>query len=337
MEWTDRIGRRVKLRDLHVLLAVAQSGSMARAAERLAISKPVISKTISELEHALGVRLLDRTSVGVEPTAYGRAFLTCGTAVFDDLRRGVQEIEYLSDPTVGELRIGAATPLTVGLIPTVLARLTERFPRIVFHAVEADSPTLCRMLRERTIDLAVSRTGGSIFGDDFATDHVFEERLFVVAALDNPWSRRRKIELTELMDQPWTMPELDNVVGRLIVEGFRSAGMALPTARIVSNSMAVRMRLVATGRFLTLLPSSIVHFGANRLPLKILPVALPLRSQPAQIITLKDRMPNAIARLFVDELRVVTQPLRQDAAATAKGWRARASKRKVGRKAQVSG
>jgi len=78
VEWTDRIGRRVKLRDLHVLLAVAQSGSMARAAERLAISKPVISKTISDLEHALGVRLLDRTSVGVEPTAYGRAFLNCG-------------------------------------------------------------------------------------------------------------------------------------------------------------------------------------------------------------------------------------------------------------------
>jgi DNA-binding transcriptional LysR family regulator len=323
MEWSDRIGRRVKLRDLHVLLAVAQSGSMARAAERLAISKPVISKTISDLEHALGVRLLDRTSAGVEPTAYGRAFLNCGTAVFDDLRRGVQEIEYLSDPTVGELRIGAPTPLTVGLIPAVLARLAERFPKIVFHAVEGDTPTLCGMLRERKIDLAVSRTWGSIFGDDFATDPVFEEHLFVVAALDNRWSRRRKIELTELMDEPWTMPELDNVVGALIVEGFRSAGVALPAARIVSNSMAVRTRLVATGRFLTMLPSSIVHFGAARLPLKILPVALPLRSQPAQIITLKDRTPNAIARLFVDELRVVTQPLRQGC------WRPGASKQKL--------
>ena len=332
MEWTDRIGRRVKLRDLHVLLAVAQSGSMARAADRLAISKPVISKTISDLEHALGVRLLDRTSVGIEPTAYGRAFLNCGTAVFDDLRRGVQEIEYLSDPTVGELRIGAPTPLTVGLIPAVLARLTERFPRIVIHAVEGDTPSLCVMLRNRAIDLAVSRTWGAIYGDDFVTDHVFEERLFVVAALDNPWSRRRKIELSELMDEPWTMPELDNVVGRLIVEGFRSAGMALPAARVVSNSMAVRTRLVATGRFLTMLPSSIVHFDAKQTPLKILPVTLPLKSQPAQIITLKDRMPNAIARVFVDELRVVTQSLRQDAAAMATASWPRKRKRKSAEK-----
>src|SRR5205807_4713460 len=107
MQWTERIGRRIKLRDLHILLAVAQAGSMSRAADRLAISHPVVSKTIADLEHALGVRLLDRTSQGAEPTTYGRALLSCGTVVFDKLRRGVQEIAFLSDPTMGELRIGS--------------------------------------------------------------------------------------------------------------------------------------------------------------------------------------------------------------------------------------
>ena len=110
MPWSDRIGRRVKLRDLHVLLAVAETRSMAKAAERLAISQPVVSKTIADLEHALGVRLLDRTSQGVEPTAYGHSFIHCGTAVFDEMRRGVQDIEFLADPTAGEMRIGVASP-----------------------------------------------------------------------------------------------------------------------------------------------------------------------------------------------------------------------------------
>jgi DNA-binding transcriptional LysR family regulator len=127
--------------------------------------------------------------------------------VFDDLRRGVQEIEYLSDPTVGELRVGAPAPFTDGLIPAVLARLTERFPRIVVHAVEGDTTTLCQMLRERKIDLAVGRTWGSVHDNDFATDPLFDEYLFVVAALDSRWSRRRSVELIELLDEPWTMPE----------------------------------------------------------------------------------------------------------------------------------
>src|SRR6202030_1793230 len=96
--------------DLHVLLAVAQTGSMVRAAKSLAISQPVVSKTISDLEHALGVRLLDRSAQGLEPTPYGRPFIDCGTPLFDELRRGVQAVEFLSAPTFGSLRIGGASP-----------------------------------------------------------------------------------------------------------------------------------------------------------------------------------------------------------------------------------
>ena len=134
MQWTDRIGRQLKLRDLHILLAVAQAGSMSRAADRLAISHPVMSKTIAELEHALGVRLLDRTPQGTEPTAYGRALLSCGTVVFDELRRGVQEIAFLSDPTVGELRVGSAAPYIEGLLPAVIERFTIDIRRLNFRS-----------------------------------------------------------------------------------------------------------------------------------------------------------------------------------------------------------
>jgi DNA-binding transcriptional LysR family regulator len=83
MKWTDRVGRRVKLRDLHTALAVAEAGSMTRAAEELAVSYPVVSKTISELEQTLGVKLFDRSKSGVAPTHYGRALLKSGIAVFD--------------------------------------------------------------------------------------------------------------------------------------------------------------------------------------------------------------------------------------------------------------
>ena len=87
MDWSDRIGRRIRLRDLHILLAVVQHKSMAKAADYLAISKPVISKSIADLEHMLGVRLLERDRHGAEPTAYGTALLKRGITVFDELAR----------------------------------------------------------------------------------------------------------------------------------------------------------------------------------------------------------------------------------------------------------
>jgi DNA-binding transcriptional LysR family regulator len=308
MQWSDRIGRRVKLRDLHILLAVAQTGSMIRAADSLAISQPVISKTISDLEHALGVRLLDRTAQGVEPTPYGRAFINCGTVVFDELRRGVQAIEFLSDPNFGELRIGGAAPWIDEMIPAVIARLADRYPRIGFHVTESNTPTLCGLLRERRLDLVIGRTSFA-FGEDLVSDALFEDHMFVVAGMSNRWSHRRKIDLAVLMDEPWVMPEADNLIWPLIEEGFRAAGLSSPVPQVVSNSMAIRTRLAEIGGFLTILPGSTLHFGAPRLRMRILPVTLPIQAQPVQVVTLRNRTPNPIAKLFVDEMRVFAKPL----------------------------
>src|SRR5262245_25537404 len=130
MNNSDRVERRLKLHDLRVLMTVIQAGSMLKAAQRLNTSQPAISRSIAELEHALGVRLLDRSRQGVAPTIYGRALLDCGTAVFDELRQGVKKIEFLTDPAEGELRIGAGLPAFAGVITATIRRLRREHPRI---------------------------------------------------------------------------------------------------------------------------------------------------------------------------------------------------------------
>src|SRR5712675_2045501 len=126
MQLSDRIGRRMKLQDLHVLMAVVQAGSMGKAAERLNTVQPAVSRSIAELEQALGVRLLDRRRRGIEPTEYGRALLECGVAVFDDLRQGVKKIAFLADPTAGEVRIGCNPFLAATFVSVVVDRLSRR-------------------------------------------------------------------------------------------------------------------------------------------------------------------------------------------------------------------
>jgi DNA-binding transcriptional LysR family regulator len=116
MRWPDRIGRRVKLHDLHILLAVVQWGSMSKAATHLAVSNPVVTRAIADLEHALQVRLLDRGPTGIEPTIYGRALLDRSLVAFDELRQAVKDIELLSNPTAGELRIGSPVAIAAGVL-----------------------------------------------------------------------------------------------------------------------------------------------------------------------------------------------------------------------------
>src|SRR5215470_13823593 len=104
MQWKDRIHRQLSPRDLRVFLAVAEHGNISKAADSLAISRPVISRTIADLERTLGVPLFDRSQQGVEPTLYGRALRELAITVSDDMRQGMQEIEFLANPTAGELR-----------------------------------------------------------------------------------------------------------------------------------------------------------------------------------------------------------------------------------------
>ena len=147
MRWNDRIGRRIKLSDLHILLAVAQFGSMAKAASAIAVSHPVVSRSISELEHALGVRLLERNPHGVELTEYGRAILSRSHAAFDELRQGVKDIELFSDPTAGEVRIGSTAPLGASFVAAIIERLSRRAPHLPFAGnLWAVIPDLVSML-----------------------------------------------------------------------------------------------------------------------------------------------------------------------------------------------
>jgi DNA-binding transcriptional LysR family regulator len=132
---TERIGRRLKLRDLRILMTVVECGTMGKAAERLAISQPVVSKAIADMEHTLGVRLLDRSQRGVEPTPYGRALIKRGIAIFDEMRQGIEDIEFLSDPAAGEVRIGATDPINAAIVAPIIDRLSRQYPRMTFDVV----------------------------------------------------------------------------------------------------------------------------------------------------------------------------------------------------------
>jgi DNA-binding transcriptional LysR family regulator len=309
VQLSDRIGRRMKLQDLHVLMTVVQAGSMGKAARHLNTSQPNISKSIADLEDALGVRLLDRHRQGVEPTKYGRALLDCGVSVFDDLRQGLKNIEFLADPAAGEVRIGSTSLVAASFVSAVVERLCRRYPRIVFHLVTAEAETLHRELSERNVDLLVARRFGRIADERQGFDFLFDDSFVVVAGAQHRWARRRRIALAELANEAWVLPPPASVVGSVAMEAFRASGLDYPRVTVVTVPPEVRTSLLASGLFLTIVPASALRFPTARPELKVLPVTLPMTRVPVGIVTLKNRTLSPVAKLFIDHARDVARPL----------------------------
>jgi len=309
MQLRDRIGRRMKLQDLHVLMTVVQAGSMGKAAALLNTGQSAISRSIAELEHALGVRLLDRNRQGVEPTEYGRAFLECGAAVFDDLRQGVKKIERLADPGTGDVRIGSSPYLAEIFVPAVIKRLSPRYPRLVFHLVAAEeTERLRRELTERKIDLLIARRAARFSDEVFGFEFLYDSSFVVVAGARNPWVRKRHIALAELMNESWVLPPPESVTGPAYLEIFRAGGLDYPRTTVFTASFGARLNLVATGRLLSMVPLSILRLS-KRPGIKVLPVELQYVPVPVGIVTLKNRTLSPAARLFIETAREVSKPL----------------------------
>jgi DNA-binding transcriptional LysR family regulator len=310
MSLHDRISHRLKLRDLRLLLALNDWGSMAKAASHLNLTQSAVSKAISELEHTLGVRLFDRTPKGIEPTAYGQALLRGSVGVFDELRQSVNEIEHLADPAAGELRIGCAPPMTWGIVPIVIDRLVRQHPRLAFRVTEADPATLRHHdLPERRIDLAIGRIFGPIPDDDVDTEVLYDEKAFVVAGENSRWAKRRKIALAELVDESWCVPPAGSFAGSLLTDAFKAEGLPVPHVSAVSFSIPLITTLLATGNFLCVLPNSLLQLSPHRISFKVLPIALPADPGPVGILTLTKRTQSPVARLFIEHAREVVKPL----------------------------
>jgi DNA-binding transcriptional LysR family regulator len=309
MQLSDRIGRRLKLHDLHVLMAVVQAGSMKKAATLLNTGQSAISRSIAELERTIGVRLLDRNPQGVEPTGYGRALLDGGAAAFDGLRQAVENIEFLADPAAGEVRIGSSALLAASFVTGLIDRLSRRYPRLVFHLVTGYLDTLHRELSERNVDLLIERRVGAVADERLDFEFLFDESFVVAVSAQNPLVRRRRIHLADLANEPWVLPPPGSVIGSIVTDAFRASGLDYPRAIVVTDSPQVRVNLLATGRFVTIFPASALRFPTRRSELKVLPVELPMASVRNGIVTLKNRTLSPVAQLFIDHAREVAKPL----------------------------
>jgi DNA-binding transcriptional LysR family regulator len=302
----DQLGRRIKLHGLRVLQETISTGSMAKAARRLGMTQPAVSYAISDMEQALGVALLDRDPQGVMPTAFGEALAQRSVAIFNELRQGLHEIAFLADPSAGEIRIGATPPMSA-VASEAIDRLIRRHPRMSFHLVVEPTRALMHELHLRGIELVVSRMAEPAAPDGTAAEVLFYDRLAVIAGKTNPWARKRRLALADLMDGPWALPPPEGFLGPMIRAAFEAQGLAVPRPAVTTASSYTLASLAAQGSFLTIHPETMLRVPTKHPLLTALPVALSNVTNPIGLLRLKDRAPSPVATLFAQEIRSVVK------------------------------
>ncbi|MEQ1718446.1 MAG: LysR family transcriptional regulator [Hyphomicrobium sp.] len=307
MPWDDRIRHRLRLRDLDILMAVVDAGSMSKAAARFNLTQPAVTKVIADLEHTLGARLLNRSQRGVEPTPHGLALVKRGTAIFDELRHGVEDLDFLSDPTAGEIRIGCPELVASAIVYPVLDQMTQQYPRMAFHVVAAQAPALQHLLSDREVELAISRIASPV-SEVHMAEILFHDTLVVATGVKNPLMRRRRIALADLANEPWLLP-YDDMFTTLVSNSYHATGLAPPRMAVTTSSINLRNEMLATGRFLTVVPAFALRLPRRHPVLRALPVDLANSRHPVVIRTLKNRQLSPLAELFCERVRAIIKPL----------------------------
>ena len=312
-QWERHIGGRLRLRDLFVFFTVVECGSMAKAATQLGVSTPSVSDVIGDLEHVLGVRLLDRTPKGVLPTRYGQALLARAHAAFDELRQGIRDIESISDPAAGEVRIGCSESLLAFLV-LVIERVSRQHPRMRFHVQQVRWPTVeFPELHKREIDLTLARLvappGQANPEQDLDADVLFDDPFSAVVGPRSPLWGRRKVDLAALTDKSWLVTPLDVLAGLLVTDAFESRGLKPPTPHVAAYSTFLRGALASRGDHIAVLPRSVLRLSAELYSLKELPVRLSAKPSPVALVRLKSRTLTPAVQVFIACAREVAASL----------------------------
>jgi DNA-binding transcriptional LysR family regulator len=230
------------------------------------------------------------------------------------LKQSIRDIEFLSDPTVGEVRIACMESLWFTLLPEVILRFSNQYPNVEVHADLTGHSREFQGLRERKYDCMLQRVPPSFPEeraiDDLNVELLFDDTAVVAAGADSHWARRRKIDLAELIDEPWIFGARDTWHRAMVEDIFRERGLSLPKSSVTAMSIVLRARLLAAGPYLTIFVNSVVRrLIADHYAVKVLPVDLPARTFSARIVTLKNRTLSPVVERFLACVREVEKSL----------------------------
>lgn len=302
MEKNGLFSQRIRLRHLHTFVAVAQQGTLGRAAETLNLSQPALSKTLNELEQLTGKRLFDRGRLGAKLTLVGEQFLSHAVRVLDALNVAGQSLNYKTEQQNDLIRIGALPTAALGILPTVLGQLHKQQPDLRIQVATTNNPMLLAGLKSGELDLGIGRMSDPELMSGLNYELLFLESLKLVVRPRHPLLQTT-ITLSRVLEWPVVVSPEGTVPRQHAEDLLASQHCTLPSGCVETLSASLSRQLTVDYDYVWFVPSGAVKDDLRLGALIALPVQPLGIGDPIGILTRVDTPLSPAAYRLISAIR----------------------------------
>lgn len=302
MEKNALFSQRIRLRHLHTFVAVAQQGTLGRAAETLNLSQPALSKTLNELEQLTGTRLFERGRLGAQLTLVGEQFLTHAVKVLDALNTAGQALTRKEGVNNDVVRIGALPTAALGVLPAVIGQFHQQQKDVTLQVATMNNTMLLAALKSGDIDLGIGRMSDPELMTGLNYELLFLESLKLVVRPDHP-ILQENITLSRVLEWPVVVSPKGTVPRQNAETLLQSQGCKMPAGCIETLSASLSRQLTVDFNYVWFVPSGAVKDDLRRGTLTALPVATQGQGEPIGILTRVDTLLSAGAQTLLSAVR----------------------------------
>lgn len=291
----------IQLDDIDYFLAVAEERQVRKAAQRLGVSQPAVTKALQRLEKALGFELFERSVKGMTPTGVAEQFRQRTSALRGALRDAVKEATDLHLGALGLLRVGVSPLYVQKLFVPAFVQLHRQRPAAKIRASVHLNDELWRLLRQGELDLSISSLP-AVVPDDLRTIELMKDDLCMVVRTGHPILARRRLNLADLEQMQWMLPG-PNVAARRHVEALlANSGLAPPRIALEVSNTAGQMRQILRDTDLVSLMSETMLARDAGEGLTVLPFSQARVRRTVGVTLLKDARLQPLASRFLELL-----------------------------------
>lgn len=293
----------LRFRHLRALIALHESGSIAAAAEVMAMSQPALTKMLREIEAMVGQKLFRRSNRGTLATPVGLVLCRNAYRLQAVLHEAVQEIRAVDDGQQGRVVVGAILTAATALIPAAIARFKEVLPCATVNVLEGFNDRHLPGLLGGDIDMVVGRVPQSAFHDRLTQEPLFDETLRFFVRAGHPLPATTTPDLSALVGYPWVLPPRETALRRQIEEMFFHLGLSMPFDLVETLSLLTVRHLVLNTDRIGALPGHVLELEHDAGLIRVLPLARPSTDSRVGVILRRDSHLSPAAQVFLDLLR----------------------------------